>query len=637
VPTQTISVSKLALESIIEMGDPKIYSKRWLFVISLTMGIGVTVTMLILATMGFFDPLEQESIDWRFLIRGEIETHPRILIVSIDESSFSELNQKWPWPRTYFARLIDRLSQEGAKIIGIDIIMSEPYPDDQDEQLARSAGMFGNVVFPSKFEETTRRVRWKEKELALKGKELKGPVQTISESGDVGYINLPQDSDGFVRRFTPIQSHQGELYFSYDLKIVAHYLGVPLADLKYIPYGQVRIGDRSVPLNQYNSAYINFAGPSGKFDRISFYQVLDGEFPRGFCAGKIVLVGATFLDSKDFFLTPFLDNKKGEKYPLFGVEIRANIINTILQKRFLRPTSPISDRLIIFLGGVLVALISFRLSPLKGAFLVSLIVLIYFVTSTWLFAKGILLITAAPLVTFGGVFVSQTIFRYFTEEREKRQIRSMFQKYVSPDVVEALIQDPRKLRLGGEKRFLSVLFSDIRGFTSISEKLAPEELLNQLNQYLSAMTSVVLRNGGMLDKYVGDAIMAVFGAPLELENHALAACKTALEMMEELTSLQRAWKNESRPLLNIGIGIHTGEMVIGNVGSTRRMDYTVIGDNVNLASRLEGVNKEFGTNIIISKATYEIVREHITVRGLGEIEVKGKEKQMALYELVGMT
>ncbi len=618
------------------MAEFKVYSKRWLFFIGLIIGVGVTLTMLILLSMGAFDFFETRSIDWRFLIRGEIDADPRIVIVSIDEDSFSELNERWPWSRTHFARLIDRLSREGAKIIGIDIIMSEPYPGDQDEQLARSATMFGNVVLPSKFEETIRRVQWKGKEVELKGEEFKGPIQIISQSGDVGYLNLPHDSDGFVRRFTPIRSYQGKLYASFDLKIAARYLGIPLGDLKYIPYTMLRLGDRSIPLNQYNSAHINFAGPSGKFKRISFHQVVKGQYPSGSFEGRIVLVGATFLDSKDFFPTPFQEFKEGEKYPLFGVEIRANIINTILQKRFIRPSSPIINRLIIFLGGVLVALLSLRLSPLKGAFLVVLIFLVYLATSIWLFARDILLMTITPVFTFGGVFISQVAFRYFTEEREKRRIRGMFQKYVSPDVVDKLIQDPTRLRLGGEKRYLSVLFSDIRGFTSISEKLVPEELLNQLNQYLGAMTAVVLRNGGMLDKYVGDAIMAVFGAPMELENHALAACKTALEMIGELRSLEEGWKNESKPTLDIGIGIHTGEMIIGNVGSTKRMDYTVIGDNVNLASRLEGVNKEFGTHIIISNSTYEMVKGHITVRGLGEITVKGREKQVAVYELVEM-
>ncbi|MCK5554278.1 MAG: adenylate/guanylate cyclase domain-containing protein, partial [Deltaproteobacteria bacterium] len=427
-------------------------------------------------------------------------------------------------------------------------------PDD--EKLARSAKMFGNVIFPSKFEETIKRIPWKGKEIELKGEEFKEPIQTLSASGDAGYLNLPHDGDGFVRRFSPIRSYQGELYASFDLKIVVRFLGIPLSNLTYLPYGELRIGDRSIPLNQYDSAYINFAGPSGKFNRISFHEALDREnpLPPDFCKGKIVLVGATFLDSKDYFNTPFLEFRKGEKYPIFGVEIHANIINTILQGRFIKPTSPVLVRIIIVLGGILVTVLSLRLSMLKGVFVVSLIVLAYLAASVWLFARDILLTTIAPMATFGGVYLSQVVFRYFTEEREKRRIRGMFRKYVSSDVVDKLIQDPSILRLGGEKRELTVLFSDIRGFTTIAERLTPEDLLNQLNEYLSAMTAVVLRNGGMLDKYVGDAIMAVFGAPLELENHALAACKTALEMMEELSSLQGVWERQSKSILDIGIG-----------------------------------------------------------------------------------
>jgi len=617
------------------MPDLRIYSKRRLLAIGLGIGIGVTITMLILFARGDFDFLENRFIDWRFLIRGEIEADPRIVIVSIDESSFSGLrdlgfHEKWPWPRSYFAGLIDRMSREGAEIIGIDIIMSAPYRGD--EELARSARRFGNVVFPSKFEETTT-VRWRGTEIALEV--FKQPVQIIAESGDVGYLNVPHDSDGFVRRFTPIRDYQGEFYASFDLKIVARFLGIHLADLKYVPFNQLGIGDRSIPLNHYNSAYINFAGPAGKFERISFSQVIEGLYaPRSF-EGKIILLGATFLDSKDFFPTPFLETERG-KFPLSGVEIHANIVNTILQGRFITPPSPVVDRLIIVVGGMLVAMLSLRLSMLRGALLVLLITLAYLAASIWLFARDILLTTVAPVGTFGAAYLSQVVFRYFTEEREKRQIRGMFQRYVSPDVVDKLIEDPAKLRLGGEKRYLSVLFSDIRGFTTISEKLLPEELLNQLNQYLSAMTAVVLNNGGMLDKYVGDAIMAVFGAPLELENHALAACKTALEMMEELRSLKQEWENEAKPILDIGIGIHTGEMIIGNVGSTKRMDYTVIGDNVNLASRLEGVNKELGTHVIISGATRQLVEKHVRTRNLGDITVKGKERPVAIYELLEM-
>jgi adenylate cyclase len=617
------------------MPDLRIYSKRKLLAIGLGIGIGVTIVMLILFARGDFDFLENRCIDWRFLIRGEIKADPRIVIVSIDESSFSGLrdlgfHEKWPWPRNYFAGLIDRMSREGAKIIGIDIIMSAPYRGD--EELAQSARRFGDVVFPSKFEETTT-VRWRGTEIALE--EFKQPVHIIAESGDVGYLNLPHDSDGFVRRFTPIRDYQGEHYASFDLKIVARFLGIPLADLKYAPFNQLRIGDRSIPLNHYNSAYINFAGPAGKFERISFSQVIAGLYAPGSFEGKIILLGATFLDSKDFFPTPFLETERG-KFPLSGVEIHANIVNTILQGRLITPPSPVVDRLVILMGGMLVAMLSLRLSMLRGALLVLFIILAYLAASIWLFARDILLTTIAPVATFGAAYLSQVVFRYFTEEREKRHIRGMFQRYVSPDVVDKLIEDPAKLRLGGEKRYLSVLFSDIRGFTTISEKLAPEELLNQLNQYLSAMTAVVLSNGGMLDKYVGDAIMAVFGAPLEVENHALAACRTALVMMEELKSLQQEWENKAKPILDIGIGIHTGEMIIGNVGSTKRMDYTVIGDNVNLASRLEGVNKELGTHVIISGATRQLVEKSVRTRNLGEITVKGKERPVAIYELLEM-
>jgi adenylate cyclase len=618
------------------MADLKIYSKRRIFVMGLIIGIGATLAMLILFVMGTFDLLENRSIDWRFSIRGEINADHRIAIVSIDEASFSELKQKWPWPRTFFAQLIDRLSREGAKIIGIDIIMSEPYPEDQDQELARAAKKFGNVVFPGKFEETTRRISWKGKQVELKEEVLKEPIEAISKSGEIGYLNLPHDSDGFVRRFIPIREYQGERHASFDLKIAALFLGIPFEDLRYLPFDHLRIGGRSIPLNHYDSAYINFAGPAGKFERFSFYQVTGGLSAPGSFKGKIVLVGPTFLDSKDFFPTPFLEEKGGEKYFLSGVEIHANIIHTILQARFIKAFSPVLDRLIIVLGGMLVAILSLRLSMLRGALLVFLIALAYLAASTWLFDHDILLITVSPVGTFGAVYISQVVFRYFTEEREKRHIRGMFQKYVSPEVVDTLIQDPAGLRLGGEKRHLTVLFSDIRGFTSISEKLPPEEILNHLNQYLSAMTAVVMRNGGMLDKYVGDAIMAVFGAPLELGNHALVACKTAIEMMEELRPLQRIWETDSKPILDIGIGINTGEMVIGNVGSPKRMDYTVIGDNVNLASRLEGTNKEFGTHIIISGSTYEMVKGDVAVRALGEIRVKGRETQVPIFELLGM-
>ncbi|MCX5852409.1 MAG: adenylate/guanylate cyclase domain-containing protein [Deltaproteobacteria bacterium] len=222
-----------------------------------------------------------------------------------------------------------------------------------------------------------------------------------------------------------------------------------------------------------------------------------------------------------------------------------------------------------------------------------------------------------------------------TEEREKKKIRGAFQYYLTASVITEILKDPSKLKLGGDKKDLSVLFSDIRGFTSISEKMTPEELVHLLNEYLTAMTDVVFKYDGLLDKYMGDAIMAVFGAPLDQPDHPMRACTTALVMMEELRKLQKKWAGEGKPVLNIGVGVNTGDMVVGNMGSQMRFDYTVMGDSVNLGSRLEGINKEYGTNIVISEYTHERVKDELRCRELDSVRVKGKALPVKIYELLG--
>jgi adenylate cyclase len=597
-------------------------------------GILVTATMFILFRGGAFDFLEQKSIDWRFLVRGETAADPGIVIVSIDEASFSELNQKWPWPRTTFARLIDRLAQAGARVIGMDIILSEAFSGDQDRELARSAKRSGNVIFPSKFEETIRRVQWKGRVVELKEEVLKGPIQVISESGDVGYLNLPLDSDSFVRRFTPLRPYQGVMYASFDLKVAARYLGVPLEGLRYVPYEMLGLGDRSIPLNQYNSTHINFAGPSGKFQRIPFYQVLSGQYPPGLFNGKIVLVGAAFLDSKDFFHTPFMEREKGKRYPLFGVEIHANVINTILKERFIRPTSFILDALVIILGGLLLTFLSLRLSPLKAAFWVAITMLAYTGASIGLFSRDILLTTAPPLLTFPAVFLSLVVFRYFTEEREKRRIRGIFQKYVSADVVDRLIQDPKEIKLGGEERELTVLFCDLEGFTTYSEQFSPQEMVALLSEYFTDMTDQIFAHEGTLKEYVGDELMAIFGAPVEQPDHAERACAAALAMKERRRLLREAWADTGRPPLRARTGINSGPMLVGNLGSAHRFSYGVLGDQVNLGSRLEGLNKVYGSEILVGENTARLVTGPFLLREIDWVRVKGKRKPVGVYELV---
>jgi adenylate cyclase len=239
-----------------------------------------------------------------------------------------------------------------------------------------------------------------------------------------------------------------------------------------------------------------------------------------------------------------------------------------------------------------------------------------------------------PLFTVVIVYLSLVAIYYRTEEKSRKWITSVFGKYVSPVVIESLIKNPDQLNLGGEKRDITIFFSDIRGFTPISEKLDPEALVSLLNEYLTEMSSIIIKNNGLVDKYMGDAIMAFWGAPIDQPNHAELACDSSLEMMEKLRQLQKKWKKEGIPSFDIGIGLNSGEAIVGNMGSSKRFDYTAMGDNVNLASRLEGLNKTYKTNIIISENTYKMVKDKFKVKKLGTVTVKGKKKPVVIYELL---
>jgi adenylate cyclase len=277
-----------------------------------------------------------------------------------------------------------------------------------------------------------------------------------------------------------------------------------------------------------------------------------------------------------------------------------------------------------------------RMRAVSGAFVAFIIVIAFICVNLFAFFHfNIWLTLVYPVLTMITIYLGITLYHYIKEEREKKKIRGAFQYYLTASVINEMLKDPTKLKLGGDKKDLSVLFSDIRGFTTISEKLTPEELVGLLNEYLTAMTNIVFKYDGLLDKYMGDAIMAVFGAPLDQPDHARRACLTALEMMEELHNLQKKWEAEERPILNIGIGINTGDMVVGNMGSEMRFDYTVMGDMVNLGSRLEGINKEYGSNIIISEFTHNVVQDSMSCRELDWVRVKGKNKPVKIFELLG--
>jgi len=276
-----------------------------------------------------------------------------------------------------------------------------------------------------------------------------------------------------------------------------------------------------------------------------------------------------------------------------------------------------------------------RMKAVAGIVLSLALIGAFVVINTTIFVRyNIWMNLIYPVLTMMTIYLGITVYRYVTEEREKKKVRGAFQYYLTASVVNEILKDPTKLKLGGDKKVLTVMFSDIRGFTSISEKLSPEELVHLLNEYLTAMTDMVFKYDGLLDKYIGDAIMAVFGAPLDQPDHALRACRTGIGMMSELRRLRERWAAEGRPDINIGIGINTGDMVVGNMGSQMRFDYTVMGDSVNLASRLEGAGKEYGTAILISEETYRQARAAVEVRELDLLQVKGKQVPVRIYELM---
>ncbi|MCX7655454.1 MAG: adenylate/guanylate cyclase domain-containing protein [Treponemataceae bacterium] len=372
-------------------------------------------------------------------------------------------------------------------------------------------------------------------------------------------------------------------------------------------------GYRTFPVRSYASYAERVTGPDPE------------TWPRSRAmANKIVMVGP--------FADGIAEDEKPTPYGLmYGVEIHANALNTILMNNFLYPVPRWLDvLLLVLLIGAISFLVS-RYSTLWGLVTLLGVLLFYFLGISIAFETyNMVFDFPKPAIGMIFSFVSIVSYRAMTEEKEKKIIRTTFGKYVSPKVVDQILENPPEL--GGVDKELTVLFSDIRGFTTLSENMTPQELVNHLNVYLTAMTDIILEYEGTLDKYVGDEIMCFWGAPIAQEDHAIRACKCALRQMEKLKELNDSWPENKR--IDIGIGINSGIMTVGNMGSPGRMNYTLMGDNVNLGARLEGTNKQYGTHIIISEFTYGLVKDHFIVRELDTIRVKGKNKPVVIYELV---
>jgi adenylate cyclase len=470
-------------------------------------------------------------------------------------------------------------------------------------------------------------------------------ITKLAESAaSFGFINIYPDPDGTLRHALLIERYQDKDFFPcLDLQVIREYEKIPDQDIAaYIsPNGLERIefGRHEIKRARDGTALINYAGPYNTYQHYSMWDVISGAVPPETFRDKIVLVGATALAIGDMRNTPF----PAEESAYMGVEVHANIIDNILHSQergrgFLTRgfNEEMIDVAFILVFGLVFGLLAVPIDPVTSTVSVLVILAGYAWFVYFMFAEqGRWLSFVIPAGTLVANYAVITSFRMIFEEREKRKIRKTFSQYLSPDVISLIEKDPQKyVRPGGEMKELTVMFSDIRGFTTISEGLTPDELVSLLNEYLGEMTEIVFANQGTLDKYIGDAIMAFWGSPYPQEDHAFRACSCALEMIRSLEKLNSKWTAEGRRPLSIGIGLNTGLLNVGNMGSAKRLSWTVMGDNVNLASRLEGINKEYHTRIVISEATYRQVAQHFVCRELDKIRVKGKKLPVNIYELL---
>jgi adenylate cyclase len=629
------------------------------------------------------DLAELETYDLRLRHAPANTAGQAVAIVAIDEPSLAREGH-WPWSRATLARLVEQLDRQGAKVIAFDIFFSEPENQatlDQltrlekeqgssaatarvrqllstDAQFAQAIARSGKVVLPFVFLMTAEEARHQQSvdsddrlavlaSQTVKAADGTEPAPSLPKTHGVllnlptlsaaaagsGHINALADRDGVIRSASLILRHRSHYYPSADLQAVRLWLGEPALALHAERYGVrgIALGERFIATDSIGRALIRYRGEARSFLTYSASEVLAGNAPAEAFRGKVVLIGATAAGLGDMKATPM--------NPVFpGVEIRANTIQNLIDNDFIRHPlwMLLADVVLMLVLGVLLAWILPRFRPGAGlavtaglaAVIAIIAVAVFFYARHWLNL-------VYPLALLLVLFITATLYHYFTAAREKREVKRAFQHYVAPAVVNQILSQPQGLALGGEKRELSVLFCDIRGFTALSETLPPETLVPLLNEYLTRMTEQVFRHGGLLDKYIGDAIMAIYGAPLPQPDHAARACRTALDLVRAARTLQQEWKARGWPMIDLGVGINTGPMVVGNMGSKTRFDYTVIGDAVNLASRVEALNKQYGSRILITEFTWQQVKKDFPqAREVDVTTVRGKSEPVRLYELL---
>lgn len=662
--------------------------------VPLLTAIAATAIALVLAlvhtkvgTLPGIAKLEGISIDARFKLRGARDPSvDRVVVVAIDDQLRSEAPDVIQTRRGY-AKLIDALTAYQPKVIALDLFFDAPEivlepalaervralnaqlatdPDAKlepaksvlaaiveelrgDELLAAAIARSKRVFLAANFVGNTPvasapepvgldRARYGEVADAGGGgarRPISGNWVTMTMpelakgAAGAGAINSIRDDDGVTRRMPLVSEYGGRFYMPLGLAVVLAELGKP-GDTKYL------IGDRTLyaggmelPVSNGASIVLDDLGP-GRIPRISAADVLAHRTPEAALAGKLVFVGFTYA-AFDKVITPL-------HLAADGVDLHATLVENLLGGRLIRQTGDLATILatLLLCGCVCAAqLRRVRRRPWIPPLIAIAALGLYVALAIILFAKGTVIAIGLPAVLATLVLVAATIGGLATEGREKAKLRAVFSQYVAGPVVDRILAEPSRAKLGGERKELTVLFSDIRGFSLFSEGMAPEQLASFLGEYLTPMTELVLASGGTLDKYIGDAVMAIWGAPIDLADHPARACEVALRMQEVLVALNATWAKSKKPVVAIGIGINTGAMAVGNMGSAARFDYTVLGDQVNLAARLEALTKEYGIAILCGEATARTAGDGFVFREVDLVRVKGRAGAVPVFELVG--
>jgi adenylate cyclase len=600
-------------------------------IFTLIIAAGISALMVLLVILNVFEVFQLKLSD--NLYGRNPNPSEDIVIVGIDENTFNSETGLGPisfWSRANYATTLDNLNKYEPTLVLFDIL----FITERDEK--------GDEMFASALESTDKpilailsNVDIKNDKIFLDRTEANLiPIDRFSNIDNValGFNKIFKDADDVIRKYL--------IDYENDTPDSIYNKSLALKAAELFTGKEISINDQYLTEDQLIINYSAGVDKTDKYKSVPFIDVYNNDYslfnPEQF-KDKIVLIGGYDLALGDSSFTPVSSD-----YQMHNVEIHANAIQTILDQNFLR-NETLPEKLLVIL--LLSALSTFVFMYTKIRWSVLYLVLVptaYTFAAPVMFDNGIIVDVIHPYLALPVAFISVYVYRYMTEFKEKGMLKDAFSKYVNPEIVNKITNNPESLKLGGVERNISILFTDIAHFTSISEKLKAESLVALLNEYFSAMEDVIKAQGGTLDKFEGDAIMAFFGAPLEMEDHAVHSCNTALQMRQKLAELMQKWEKDSplpggekKPIINFRCGISTGDVIVGNIGASERFNYTAIGDSVNLASRLEGANKKYETNIMISESTYKEVKDKFLARELDIIKVVGKDKPTKVYELLG--